>query len=175
MSEMLNELVVINDLVQVLNPLAADEQRRVINWLADYFGIYDDEFAFDGASLVEVADLDEADDGEAVDAADAEPAADTFETFLARVNPKTAIQKIVTSAYWLETKEGKDSWTSFQANKLLKSLDIKISSVSGTLAIEGKKDNPMVSVLDKSGDSMQSRKTFRLSDAGLAFVESRLS
>ncbi len=183
MSDVLNELAIIDSIARTLRPLSKGEQRRVVSWLADYFDIYDEDDIT--IETVSVADVDEpvaevvfdTEDDEVepeVEAEAAEPAPTTFEGLYELVAPKTAIQKIVTSAYWLETEEGQDSWTSFKANKLLKSLGVKISSVSGTLAIEGKKDDPKVEVLDKSGDSMQGRKTFRLSDAGREFVEDRL-
>ena len=175
MSAMLNELVVMNDVVKILQPLTRDERRRVIDWLADYLDVYEDDFDFGNATFVEVSDPEE----EYVEVEEELPVdegfvADTFEALYERINPKTAIQKIVTSAYWLETTEGQDTWTSFQTNKLLKSLGVKISSVSGTLAIEAKKDTPLIVVLEKSGDSMQSRKTFALSAVGQQFVEDRL-
>ncbi len=180
MPAMLNELVVMNDVVKILQPLTRDERRRVIDWLADYLDVYEDDFDFSNATFVEVTDDQSDEDMFEEDSSEGqyeveEAAPETFEALFERVSPKTAIQKIVTSAYWLENNEGKDSWTSFQANKLLKSLDVKISSVSGTLAIESKKELPLIVVLEKSGDSMQSRKTFRLSDAGFNYVESRLA
>ncbi len=177
MTAMLNELVVMNDVSKILQPLTKDERRRVIDWLADYLDVYEDRFDFGDASFVDVSDgfADEYVDTAVEIPADEEFVPDTFESLFERVNPKTAIQKIVTSAYWLENYGGQDSWTSFQTNKLLKSLGVKISSVSGTLAIEGKKERPLIVVLDKSGDSMQSRKTFQLSDAGIEYVESRLA
>ncbi|MBR1830289.1 MAG: hypothetical protein IJ781_12475 [Atopobiaceae bacterium] len=173
MTEMLGELTVMNDVAKILATLNGDERRRVIVWLTDYFGILEDdltEYDFD-AMPFEAPTFEEYE----VEEAPAEEAPDTFESFYATVAPKTAIQKIVTAAHWLETKDGKESWKSFEINKLLKSIDVKVTSVSGTLGLEEKKDQPLVEVLQKSGDSMQARKTFRLSEAGYAFVSNRLS
>ena len=170
MTEMLNELKVLNDVCGILSDLTKDEQRRSLEWLMDYFDIYDREFEFDDFYDM---DGDLAAGGDV--AADAAGAPATFEDIYNKVAPKTAIQKIVTAAWWLERNEGKESWKSFEVNKLLKSLDVKISSVSGTLAIENKKDDSMIVVLEKSGDSMQARKTFRLSETGYAFVDGRLA
>ena len=173
MAEMLNELKVLNDVADILRGLNKGEQRRTLEWLLDYFDVYDEaliEDAFiipDEEDDVEFGGMDEEVEETPVDA--------DFETLYNAVAPKTAIQKIVTAAWWLENKDGKDSWKSFEVNKLLKSLDVKVSSVSGTLAIEGKKDDPKIVVLDKSGDSMQARKTFRLSDSGIKFIEDRMA
>lgn len=171
MSEMLNELKVLNDVRGILSALSKDEQRRSLEWLMDYFDIYDRDFDFD-----DIYDYDDDYEfGDDIADGGAANAPLTFEGVYNKVEPKTAIQKIVTAAWWLERQEGKESWKSFEVNKLLKSLDVKISSVSGTLAIENKKDDSMIVVLEKSGDSMQARKTFRLSDAGYAFVDGRLA
>ena len=174
MTEMLNELSVMNDVAKILATLDGDERRRVIVWLTDYFGILEDDLdSYDFAALDSYEPQTEEtfeDVEEPVE--DEEP--DTFESFYARVAPKTAIQKIVTAAHWIETKDGKESWKSFEVNKLLKSIDVKVTSVSGTLGLEEKKDAPLIEVLQKSGDSMQARKTFRLSESGYAFVADRL-
>lgn len=179
MSAVRNELMVMNSIADTMMPLNKDEQRRVLNWLEDYFGIYDDEDMLPLDSDVVVIEPTAAEyvEDEVVDEAEtaaAEPEVLTLPAYFEQVAPKTAIQKIVTAAYWLDTEEGKATWKSFEVNKLLKSLGIKVSSVSGTLALEAKKDDPMIVVLDKSSDSMQGRKTFRLSEAGFAFVENRL-
>ena len=43
MSAVRNELMVMNSIADTMMPLSKDEQRRVLNWLEDYFGIYDEE------------------------------------------------------------------------------------------------------------------------------------
>ncbi len=176
MADMLKELQVLNDVAHELTVLEKDEQRRVIVWLADFFDVYADDifdydglddFGFNNNAAIEAANYDV----ENVAAAD-EPL--TWKSFYERVAPKTAIQKIATAAYWLETEENKESWKSFETNKLLKQIDIKVSSVSGTLALDAKRDDPMTETLSKSGDSMQARKTFKLTSTGRSWVEDRL-
>ena len=173
MAEMLNELKVLNDVADILRGLNKGEQRRTLEWLLDYFDVYDEALIEDAFIIPD--EEDDVEFGGAYEEVEETPVDASFETLYNAVAPKTAIQKIVTAAWWLENKDGKDSWKSFEVNKLLKSLDVKVSSVSGTLAIEGKKDDPKIVVLDKSGDSMQARKTFRLSDTGMKFVEDRMA
>lgn len=175
MAEMLNELKVLNEVADILRDLNKGEQRRTLEWLLDYFDVYDEGLLENAYVLTEEDDVVDFSDEDYEPEAEEAPVDSDFETLFAKVAPKTAIQKIVTAAWWLETKEGKDSWKSFEVNKLLKSIDIKVSSVSGTLAIEGKKEDSKIVVLEKSGDSMQARKTFRLSDAGFKFVEDRMA
>ncbi len=172
---MLSELTVMNDVAKILSTLNGDEQRRVIVWLTDYFGILDDDYSDYDFAAMDSLEPQAFTEYEADDEPVAEEAPDTFESFYNLVAPKTAIQKIVTAAHWLENKDGKEAWKSFEVNKLLKSVDVKVTSVSGTLGLEEKKDQPLVEVLQKSGDSMQARKTFRLSDAGRSFIEDRIA
>ena len=192
MAELLNELHVMSTVAEIMAPLHRDERRRVIEWLSDYFNVYGEELVL-AEDLSEIVDAPEAvvtivseeveEEPEAEAEAEVEyeePVAEeaaplTFESFYGQVAPKTAIQKIVTAAYWLETQEGKESWKSFEVNKLLKSIGVKVTSVSGTLAIDAKKPSPLTVVLEKSGGSMQSRKTFALSVEGQQFIEDRLN
>ena len=175
-----NEFAVIAQVAEELAVLDKGGIRRALNWLSDYYAVDDIFDAFDiidDADAVEDAIIEEsmaeAEEAEEVVEAPAEP--ETFEDFFAQVAPKTAIQKAVTAAYWLQTTDGKQEWKSFDVNKLLRQIGVKISSISGTLAIDEKKETPLVEQLSKSGDSMQARKTFRLSDAGKSFVEDRIA
>lgn len=179
MSIATNEFAVIAKVAEELSALDKGGIRRALNWLADYYDTYEEDEAAPVAAAVVVDTWDDApayeDEAEADDFDEDEAAApDTFATFYELIAPKTAIQKAVTAAYWLQTKEGVEAWKSFEVNKLLRQNGIKLSSISGTLAIDEKKDEPMVQQLSRSGDSMQSRKTFELTDAGVAFVEGRM-
>ena len=44
MPKILNELAVLNSVADEMKSLTRDEQRRVVLWLADYYGVYDDEY-----------------------------------------------------------------------------------------------------------------------------------
>ena len=181
MAEMLYELSVLNDLAKIMEPLKKDEQRRILTWLEDYFDIYDDDdlgFAVDDMEIaptrmfvVEEDDDDDDDDDEA----SAEPEEETLESFFDKVHPKTAIQKIVSAAWWLENDQNKESWKSFEVNKLLKSADVKVSSISIVLTNAVQAKNPLVEELGRLGEGERSRKTFALTAEGIAYVEDRLA
>lgn len=172
MADLLNELSAINTVVDILSPLSKAEQRRALVWLEDYFDVFSE---YGEGEDIAIAFADSASDNAALVSSGFESGIeekpDTFETLYNTVGPKTAIQKISCAAYWLETRENHESWKSFEVNKLLKSIDVKLSSVSGTLAIDAKKDEPLTVTLAKSGDSIQGRKTFRLSDAGYQYIQ----
>ena len=188
------ELVVMNEVAKLMKPLSKDEAHRVITWLSEYFDAEDtDEDYYGPEPMITVVDYSapasdepEPQDADDYDAPEDEdfsdddedmvevPEPDTFEAFYNKVAPKTVIQKALTAAYWIETKDEKYSWRSYDITKCLGTIGVKVNALSAALSIAEKKDEPLVELMSKSGDSMQARKTFRLSDAGHDWVADRI-
>jgi hypothetical protein len=124
---------------------------------------------------------DAATDAEDIDATEvevSEPVSTSYESFADLyddVAPKTGTQKAVTAGYWFEVKEGKQSWKASEVNKLLKSIDVKVSSISIVLTNAVKAKKPLIAQLERLGDSERSRKTFCLKEGGIEYVESRIA
>ena len=120
---------------------------------------------------------DEWDEPEGADEAE-DPATDgsfsTFSQFYDYINPKTARQKIATAGWWLEEQDGMESWRTFDVTKMLKEIGRPLGYVSGTLNQELRREDPIVDVMARSGESMQSHKAFALSQFGRAFIQGRL-
>lgn len=188
----IRELSVMNEVAKLMKPLSKNEARRVIAWLAEYFDPAEADVVmgdadYEGAPLtITIAEAAPAqqDDIDGDFAQDDAPAdgfedapeveePDTFETFYANIAPKTVIQKALTAAYWLETEDEMYSWRSHDITKILGSIGVKVNALSAALAIAEKKEEPLVELMSKSGDSMQARKTFRLAEAGRAWVAER--
>jgi len=187
----IRELTVMNEVAKLMKPLSKNEARRVIAWLAEYFDPAEADVVmgdgdYEGAPLTitiaEAAPAQQDDDGdlaqdddlaEDLEAAPEVEEPDTFETFYANIAPKTVIQKALTAAYWLETEDEMYSWRSHDITKILGSIGVKVNALSAALAIAEKKEEPLVELMSKSGDSMQARKTFRLAEAGRAWVAAR--
>ena len=164
------EFATIEAMADLLEPLSYGERERVLTWLSQYFLEDQLESALDAV-------LDPT--PEVTPQVEEEPEAeeeplDDFASFYAAVAPKTAWQRAATSGYWLETREGQSAWKTSAMTKLLRSIDVDTKSLSMTVGTYAKSDNPVFTVMSKSGDSMQARKTFQLADAGYAFVEDRL-
>ncbi len=164
----LPELTAMQQIADIVANLSAAERKRVASWLVEY------------ASQEAPADVEEMDDDNdnvindaSYDAAD-ESQEEQFATFgdlYSTVAPKKGAQKAAVAGYWLETKEGKRSWKASEVNKLLKSIDVKVSSISIVLTNAVKVDSPLIMELERLGDGERSRKTFCLSERGLAYVE----
>lgn len=181
------ELVVMNEMAKLMEQLDKAAAHRVIAWLADYCGVACPEASTEASDTAFAQVEGEESDAPAIEGApealagdapaepEPAPAEGTFEGLFATVAPKTVIQKALTAAYWVETNDGKETWRSHDITKCLASIDVKVNALSASLALAEKKEEPLVELMSKSGDSMQARKTFRLTEAGRAFVEGRLA
>lgn len=197
---MLRELEAIQTIADIVSTLTVGERKRVAAWLSAY--AEEGAVAAAGAATlaaaapapaqmpVSAASMGDASaagygaygeegewDDEGWDDAEPEPAADPMESFPAlfsAVAPKTNGQKAVVAAYWLERHDGLESWTTHNVNKQLQQLGTKVGSLSIVLSNETKSKSPKVAMLDKQGASMQARKSFVLTQAGIDYVEDRL-
>lgn len=191
----LPELRVIENVQAQIATLSISERRRVLMWLNDYFSdekivaevvVADEPVAndvvedvIDDEIVIESQDDDfsgaDADDSSVVVEVEevAAPIA-SFAEFYALIAPKTSIQKVMCAAYWLQEKEGLDTWRASDITRCLKSAGERARFLSNTLSIEAKRDDPRVLTLEKGGESMQARKTFALSNAGEMWVEDRM-
>lgn len=182
----LPELAVMQNLAEAVACLTPAEKRRVASWLSEYVQL--DEQPSVPAVVQETVDVagpeesaDAATDAEDIDATEvevSEPVSTSYESFADLyddVAPKTGTQKAVTAGYWFEVKEGKQSWKASEVNKLLKSIDVKVSSISIVLTNAVKAKKPLIAQLERLGDSERSRKTFCLKESGIEYVESRIA
>ncbi len=171
MSNILPEFVAMQAIADAVADLSKSEKRRVAAWLVDYTA----------QETVSQADTNET--SSQIDALAHKPISEgavepepisSFSELYDAVAPKTGAQKAVVAGYWIEKYEGRDSWKASETNKLLKSIDVKISSISIVLTNAVKAAEPMVAELGRLGEGQRSRKTFCLNETGIAFVENRL-
>lgn len=178
MSIILPEISAIQIIADTIEELTPAERRRVAAWLSEY-AKQDDAVAI-AAPQVETAVEQEVDtDAEFEDAAEDEALTafpyDSFVDFYNATAPKTGAQKAAVAGYWLESQEGLESWKVFEVNKLLKSIGVKVSSMSIVLTNAVKANPALVEELGRLGDGERARKTFRLSTVGNAYVEGLLN
>lgn len=183
----LPELAVMQDIAGLVSSLTQAEKKRVAVWLSEYVQ-QDSEVltrsTVDASAIIDAnqtdvwvddaADAFPSDEAVAEDADDA-TAFESFDALYAKVAPAKGAQKAATAAWWLEDMGGQQSWTAFEVNKLLKSIDVKVSSISIVLTNAVKADGALVEELGRSGDGTRSRKAFRLTEAGREYVQARLA
>lgn len=82
---------------------------------------------------------------------------------------------MLVAAYWVQIVNEKDSFGSFELNKLLKDLGMGVKETSKVMDALIKKKPSLVLQLKKSGRTQQARKTYRLTEAGKKLVEQMVS
>ena len=162
----LPELTAMQQIADIIANLSTAERQRVASWLVEY------------ASQEAPAAAEDTDDDDAIDGMSANASVEssevhfaTFGDLYSTIAPKKGAQKAAVAGYWLETAQGQRSWKASEVNKLLKSIDVKVSSISIVLTNAVKVDSPLIMELERLGDGERSRKTFCLSERGLAYVE----
>lgn len=175
----LPELVVMQKIADAVAGLTPAEKKRVAAWLHEYAS--DESWKTSAAPAANFDADDVWESFEPSESAAEEPTAAGIDAYLDfgdlfnDVAPKTGAQKAVVAGYWLEKKNGQESWKASEVNKLLKSIDVKVSSISIVLSNAVKSSKTMITELERLGDSERSRKTFCLNEDGIAYVEDRLA
>jgi hypothetical protein len=172
-ASLIQEMAAMQAMADAIANLTPAQRRRVAAWLTAYAA--DEEVAADADATVEPSEAleDTAPEAEAPSQPVSHPV--TFDELIAAVAPKTGAQKAAVAGYWLQATEGRQSWKASEVNKLLKSIDVKVSSMSIVLTNAVKTRDALIIELARLGDGERSRKTFCLSEQGTAYVEGSLS
>ncbi len=81
-------------------------------------------------------------------------------------NPDTNKDRVLVAAYWLQTRNGSDSFRGYEVNKGLKDLGHGVSNVTDAINKLKAQSPSLVIQLKKSGKSKQARKTYKVTNAG---------
>jgi hypothetical protein len=138
-----------------------DARRRVLSWAADRFAVHLNTRSRPtlGPELGSVA----------------EPPKETFADLFDAVRPTTEKEKALVAAYWKAKMEATPQFGSQELNKLLTDLGHRVLNITDALSASIQEKPALILQVRKSGTSRQARKTYKVSDAGFRWVESRLS
>lgn len=98
----------------------------------------------------------------------------TLSDLFAAAEPKRERDKALVSAYWFQRQSPSGSFTAQEVNKGLKDLGSRVINITGALGDLAEQSPRLVAQLGKSGKSRQSRKTYRLTPAGMEAVQRML-
>jgi hypothetical protein len=90
-------------------------------------------------------------------------------------NPANGLDYALAVAYWIQVVEGKGTWAGMDVNNVLKDLGHGLSNVTKTLKSLMSRKPALVMQTAKSGRSRQARKSYKLTAAGVAHVQTMLS
>lgn len=90
------------------------------------------------------------------------------------VGPEAAYEKAVTVGYWLQVCNAQQDFTGLDVNSTLKHMGHGITNITDSFNTAKERKPALVMQTQKSGSSQQARKMYRLTLAGIRWVESRL-
>ena len=157
-----DEIQAMSKLAAALAPLDEGAKKRVLSWACEFFGI--------GGVISKIdspADPGSNDNG-LTKTYFASSAAELFD----EADPKTGAEKALVIAYWLQTHEGQDGFSSQSVNTELKNLGHGVANI--TAAFTDLLDQKLALQIQKSGKSQQARKVYKLTRKGILQVEAMI-
>jgi hypothetical protein len=147
-----DELVVLAESTRMLETLDEAARRRVIEWLADRFGATREDRSI--RALVRAQAIDPED----------------FPALFNEVDPTSERDRVLIAAYWAQEVLGSNPFDAQTVNSLLADLGRPASNITRVLGRLEDETPRLAMRVSKSGRSQQSRKSYRLTPAGLAEV-----
>lgn len=163
------ELGAMQSLLTALEPLDDEARARVLAWVAGRY-----EISLTPPKGIPHGGSSAGEQEAAV--ADIEPppslaAFGTLAELFAAATPKTNGEKALVAGYWLQTREGAAELAAQAINTQLKHLGHGVANI--TIALEELKlSKPALAIqLRKGGTSQQARKKYKITDAGVKYLE----
>jgi len=163
---------------RALTGLDDQARGRVIRWVSERYGIAlasgRASNAFAG-SAGGGSDAREQDDEAGVELPDEGSGWAHFAELYDAADANTHPEGMLIAAYWVQVVQGRDSFGSFELNKLLKDLGHGVTGTAKVMSTLIAKKPALILQLKKSGKSQQARKTYRLTEAGKKAVAQMLA
>ncbi len=97
-----------------------------------------------------------------------------FAELFAKAQPKSDADKALVAGYWLQAIQGQGTWQSAALQKELKNLGHAVSNITTAMTSNISTKPQRIIQLQKSGNSKQARKTYKVTHEGLEYVKSLL-
>ncbi|RZJ00325.1 MAG: hypothetical protein EON90_07855 [Brevundimonas sp.] len=140
-----------------------DEQARgrVLRWLGEKFGVSTAKVAAPAAPSNQM--------GGSVGEAGEE-----FGDLFHRVGATVDRERALVAAYWLRS-QGQAQFAGADVNLLLKDLGYRVSNITDALSSSMNQRPALVIQMKKSGSSKQARKLYKITEAGVRWVEEKIT
>lgn len=165
------EIAAMSAVAVALSGLDVDAQARVLRWGASRYGMPDLKVG----GISSDGDSEEKDDRRGKNEDDGEEAQfATIHDLFERVTIKTQIDKALVAAYWFQVVQGANGFGSMALNTELKNMGIGIPNITDALSSAESAKPALVMQTSKAGKSRQARKTYKLTTAGIKFVQAMI-
>ncbi|QRY51400.1 hypothetical protein [Mycolicibacterium septicum] len=169
------EIDAMSALATALGELEDDARGRVLRWAAERYGVTVNGSTGGRRGSDAGSDTDSPDSGITDEQTGAEPPAyEHFADLFSKANPKTDPDKALVAAYWSQAVEGASTWQAATLQKNLKNLGHVVGNITTALSSNMDKKPQRIVQLQKSGNSKQGRKTYKVTHAGLIYVQDML-
>ncbi|MCF8478318.1 MAG: hypothetical protein K9G60_14920 [Pseudolabrys sp.] len=156
-----NEIKAMGAIAAAIEGLEGEARARVLLWAIGHFGV--------AVAGLKVARHPSSAGVESVSRVSGDH--ETFADLFSAMRPRTERDKALVAAYWTQVCQGAGSFQAQSLNEALKDLGHRIGNITEALN-QLKDDRPaLVLQLKKSGNTRQARKTYKLTQAGVARVE----
>lgn len=164
-----NELTILAQVSEAIATLDEEARRRVITWLAQKYGAGAGHAAQPlavpkGGSWTSHSE----------ELANSSPWND-FADFFSEVCPESDVEKALAAGFWRHKVLGEQTFSGGAINGALKDLGHQLSNVTVSLNRAIKQKPSLAIQVKKSGSSKQGRKTYKLTAAGMSYVEKMIS
>jgi hypothetical protein len=167
---MANEIEAMGRIEKALAGLEPDEVQRVVVWMVDYAN------KKLGAEVRLPPGTRGGRDGLGGGAKDRSPGAfERVGDLIDAVEPTSAPEYALVTAYWFQELQGNESVTGQQVNNTLKDLGHGVSNITDAFNTLQERRPALARQIAKSGTTRQARKRYRLTEAGIREVRQVLT
>lgn len=172
------EFAAMHTVFSALNPLDEEARQRVVDYVSSRLGLVVTaarKHAFGKHDALDGITHDEVESEAPAHTNGSSPNFEHLAEVFDAVDPRTDRDRALVAAYWLQTSSGASSVDGLSINKELKHLGHGLGNV--TRAIDGlKATKPALMIqLKKSGKSQQARKEYKVTAAGVKYIEGFLN
>ncbi len=173
------EIKAMSDVLQALEGLEESTRTRVLKWAISKYQLEDIMLVEGSPQKTKLKKgLDESSTGgnmrNSVDATSISDFSDLGE-FYSQVDPNTDSEKVLTIGVHYQMNMGYEDLNSADLNKELKHLGYRVSNVTVSISLLMKKKPALMIQTRKEGNSKQSRKKYRVTQAGIKYIEQLLN
>ena len=177
------ELEAMNQVAEALEALSEQERSRVLRWAAEHYEVaFPKDFPRRRESVDEPDEDDEVEDeedeGKAGGGSRSGGGGGSFEDFAElyhAVDPSTDPERVLVAAYWTQEVDDNASFGSTALNKMLKELGHGVGAINKAMTSNINMKPALILQVKRGGTSKQSRKTYKLTGAGVQWVKDRLA
>lgn len=168
-NELDTELGAMVALSKAMSPFGDDDRpavQRILAWFNSKYG-YAPPKASRMPGLTPI-------DGLPPGSADPQPSYATAADIYDAVRPEMEFEKAITVGYWLQVCNKQENFTAQDVNGTLKHMGHGVNNITDAFNSAKNRKPGLVMQTQKSGTSKQARKMYKLTTAGVRWVENRL-